>query len=264
MSWSTWGCSGATPEAAPDSAVDGASVLTDAGAVARSDVGFGCDFDADGDGEIDDRCVGGSDCNDGDALIGTSQPERCGDGRDNDCDGTPDETDCATVGGSCDSPVEITSSGTFLVQTSTATSGTGCRSPESLPGGDPASLVVAPVEQMRQRYVFLTPDRFAFDFVTVVAEVGTVIVLDGKTPEELGCTVSAIPAGGLALAAEYLALRCQLSYPEVALDGTLEPGLQGDGVHRIDADAPVGVSVYGFDRFISYAYPAGLDLDILR
>jgi hypothetical protein len=136
--------------------------------------------------------------------------------------------------------------------------------PESLPGGDPASLVVAPVEQMRQRYVFLTPDRFAFDFVTVVAEVGTVIVLDGKTPEELGCTVSAIPAGGLALAAEYLALRCQLSYPEVALDGTLEPGLQGDGVHRIDADAPVGVSVYGFDRFISYAYPAGLDLDILR
>ncbi|MFN7699974.1 MAG: putative metal-binding motif-containing protein [Deltaproteobacteria bacterium] len=129
VSWSTWGCSGATPEGAPDSAVDGASVLTDAGAVARSDVGFGCDFDADGDGEIDDRCVGGSDCNDGDALIGTSQPERCGDGRDNDCDGTPDETDCATVGGSCDSPVEITSSGTFLVQTSTATSGTGCSSP---------------------------------------------------------------------------------------------------------------------------------------
>ena len=97
-----------------------------------------------------------------------------------------------------------------------------------------------------------------------MAEVGTAIVLDGKTPEELGRTVSEIPAGGLALAAEYLALRCRRSCLEVALDGTLEPGLQVDGVHRIDADAPVGVSVYGFDRFISYAYPAGLDLDILR
>lgn len=37
-----------------------------------------------------------------------------------------------------------------------------------------------------------------------------------------------------------------------------------DGVHRLRASAPVGVSAYGYDRDVSYAYPAGLDLTALR
>ena len=37
----------------------------------------------------------------------------------------------------------------------------------------------------------------------------------------------------------------------------------GDGVHSLDASAPVGVVVYGYDDDVSYGYPAGLDLDDL-
>jgi hypothetical protein len=40
----------------------------------------------------------------------------------------------------------------------------------------------------------------------------------------------------------------------------LKPGMQNDGVHRIEADLPVGVIVSGFDSFVSYAYAGGTDL----
>jgi hypothetical protein len=40
----------------------------------------------------------------------------------------------------------------------------------------------------------------------------------------------------------------------------IDPSRQADGVHVVESDLPVGVSVYGFDQFISYAYPGGLDL----
>jgi hypothetical protein len=44
----------------------------------------------------------------------------------------------------------------------------------------------------------------------------------------------------------------------------VERGVQDDGVHRVTSSAPVGVSVYGFDSFKSYAYPGGLRLTILE
>jgi hypothetical protein len=33
-----------------------------------------------------------------------------------------------------------------------------------------------------------------------------------------------------------------------------------DGVHRVQSDYPVGVLVYGFDSFVSYAYAGGTEL----
>jgi hypothetical protein len=41
--------------------------------------------------------------------------------------------------------------------------------PFTLPGGDPALIMVPPVEQWRSDYVFLTPNKYAFDFVQIVA-----------------------------------------------------------------------------------------------
>ena len=40
----------------------------------------------------------------------------------------------------------------------------------------------------------------------------------------------------------------------------MRDGEQNDGVHTVLADAPVGVVIYGFDAFVSYAYAAGLNL----
>ena len=37
-----------------------------------------------------------------------------------------------------------------------------------------------------------------------------------------------------------------------------------DGVHRIYADAPIGIVVYGYDQYVSYGYAGGLNLTELR
>jgi hypothetical protein len=60
--------------------------------------------------------------------------------------------------------------------------------------------------------------------------------------------------------------RCQLSFPKVTsgLGSRVLSADQRDGVHTLVADREVGLIVYGFDRFVSYAYAGGLDLDVLR
>jgi hypothetical protein len=138
-----------------------------------------------------------------------------------------------------------------------------------LPGGDPSLLVIPPVEQYRANYVFLTPDKYNFDFLRIVAPPGANIVLDGQRLADVpGCSTS--PADGLTAAlrgserAPFLVHRCQLGFP--VIDPTLEgpqnvtPGRQNDGVHRVDADMKVSVLVDGFDSFVSYAYAAGTEL----
>ena len=52
--------------------------------------------------------------------------------------------------------------------------------------------------------------------------------------------------------------RCQLSFPRVTAtpNSRVLAGEQHDGVHTILADDEVGIIVYGFDRFVSYAYAA--------
>jgi len=137
--------------------------------------------------------------------------------------------------------------------------------PRDLPGGDPSIIAVPPTEQFRDNYVFLTPDKYAFDFITVVAESGTRILLDGaELPDH--CTSTELGDGGAEDGGrQYRVHRCQLSFPEVTRSPVtvVEEGRQSDGVHSISADRPVGLVVYGFDRFVSYAYAGGLDLELL-
>ena len=37
----------------------------------------------------------------------------------------------------------------------------------------------------------------------------------------------------------------------------------GDGVHLLVADEPIGVLVYGYDSYVSYGYPGGLNLNVV-
>jgi len=39
--------------------------------------------------------------------------------------------------------------------------------------------------------------------------------------------------------------------------------VQNDGVHRGEASAKVGVAVDGFDSYVSYAYAAGTELELI-
>jgi hypothetical protein len=152
--------------------------------------------------------------------------------------------------------------------------------PKQYPGGDPSIITVPPVSQFRKDYIFLTPDKYAFDFVTMVAPVGAHIELDGA-PLPSTCE-STDPAEALQSASgegtQWVVHRCQLSFPEVT-NGTssgglmggsaptpveIFPGEQNDGTHTIVSDREISIIIYGFDRFVSYAYVGGLNLTTLN
>ena len=125
-----------------------------------------------------------------------------------------------------------------------------------LPGGDPSLLFVPPVEQWRNDYILLTPDKYAFDFLVITAPAQATVYLDGLVVDGKVCETATNGA--------YTEYRCQLSFPVVDPNATspnnVLPGEQNDGVHRVQADYPLGVLVYGFDSFVSYAYAGGTEL----
>ncbi len=136
-----------------------------------------------------------------------------------------------------------------------------------LPGGDPSLVYTSPVEQWRSDYVLLTPDKYAFDFLVISAPRGAAIYLDSQKVDSTICDVTA--GDGLldkdrGKPSDFVVYRCQLSFPAIdpqkSAPSNLSPGRQNDGVHRVQADFPVGVLVYGFDSFVSYAYAGGTEL----
>jgi hypothetical protein len=112
--------------------------------------------------------------------------------------------------------------------------------------GDPTYISGVPVEQYRTDYIFLAPDAYAQDYISIASKIMTEITLDGviltdEVLAERGALVEPLGDSG------YEAIRLLIS----------------DGPHRLTASEPVGLYVYGFDRYVSYGYPAGLNLDDL-
>lgn len=143
--------------------------------------------------------------------------------------------------------------------------------PNALPGGDPSLVIVPPVEQFRNSYVFLTPDKYSFDFIRIIAAPQASVALDGRLIRDIpSCDVA--PADGLSdqdrgSPPAFVVYTCQLSFPKIDMSKSrpdnLSPGQQNDGVHRIVANEPVGVVVDGFDYFVSYGYAAGTELSFI-
>ncbi|MBL8602866.1 MAG: IgGFc-binding protein [Myxococcales bacterium] len=152
--------------------------------------------------------------------------------------------------------------------------------PTALPGGDPALLMVPPLTQWRQDYVFLTPNKYSFDFVQIVARPDQEVFLD-ETPvrDFADCRMSRSDGcienpRNMCPPAQYVTYRCQLSFPQI--DNSQNPvqisaGRQADGVHVVRAVTPEGrppegvmVLVTGFDRFVSYGYAGGTNLVPVR
>ncbi len=104
------------------------------------------------------------------------------------------------------------------------------------PIGDPAMIMIPPAKQFRNDYVFLTPNKYAHDYVNIIAPSDASVTLDGNL---LGAVSFAAIAGS----------DWKVSRLEV-----------GDGVHKIVANKPVGVVVYGYDRDVGYGYAGGLNL----
>jgi hypothetical protein len=143
------------------------------------------------------------------------------------------------------------------------------RVPRGLPGGDPSFMIVPPVEQFRASYVFLTPDKYVFDFIRIIAPPDTEMQFDGRPLDEAldcdrqpGDSLSEAERGASEPA--FWVYSCQLSFPivDTSLDAEVVvlDGTQNDGVHRLEATRPVGLLVDGFDSFVSYAYAGGTEL----
>ncbi len=106
--------------------------------------------------------------------------------------------------------------------------------------GDPAFMLAVPVEQFRPDYVFLAPDKYEYDYVNIMAPREATVTFDGAVLPETNFT--SFGTG------DYKVSRFVIP----------------DGVHTIDADAPVSVIVYGYDSYVSYGYPGGLNLSELN
>ncbi len=116
--------------------------------------------------------------------------------------------------------------------------GDGFATPTCLAVGDPTLIMTPPVKQFRPEYVFLTPNKYAFDYINIVAPTDASVTLDDIV----------VPPGNFV---------------------PVGPGNSGwkvarlavtDGVHKVVATKPVGVTVYGYDRDVSYGYAGGLNL----
>lgn len=130
-----------------------------------------------------------------------------------------------------------------------------------LPGGDPAFILLSPIEQWRESYIFLTPSLYAFDFIIIMHDESTHIELDGDPLPPTCRTAHVEGTDTMAVT------RCQLSFPEI-VEGTppenILDGEQDDGVHDLVGSDPIGIVVYGFDNFVSYGYPGGTDLELIE
>ena len=103
--------------------------------------------------------------------------------------------------------------------------------------GDPSFIMSVPVEQFRKDFVFLAPDKYAYDYVSIIAPVTASVDFDnGPIPTNWE------PVGD---GSTWVIARFPI----------------GDGVHFILADQPVAVIVYGYDQYVSYGYPGGTNLD---
>ena len=105
--------------------------------------------------------------------------------------------------------------------------------------GDPAFMVLPPVQQAREVVTLFTPAEYEESFVNVVVPTGASITVDGvDAPAQL---LEEVGAGG------YSVYRAPL-----------DPGL-----HTISSALGVTVMAYGYEEAVSYGYPAGSGLRVL-
>lgn len=103
--------------------------------------------------------------------------------------------------------------------------------------GDPAYFLVPPEEQYRREYSFLTPATYYESFVTVTTQPGVPVTVDGQAYD-----------------------LSTFDYAENLERGVVRAHIPVDpGPHKIEAQVPFGIVVYGYDNYVSYAYTGGLN-----
>ncbi len=108
--------------------------------------------------------------------------------------------------------------------------------------GDPAMTVVPPIEQYRSFYIFLTPGTYDENYASVTIKNGGEITIDG---EKVKSSDMVSIAG------------TDYSFAIVSLSTSFDQ-------HIAECSSGCGLMVYGWEMDVSYMYPGGLDLKMLR
>ncbi len=153
----------------------------------------------------------------------------------------------------------------------------GVPEPGDAETGDPAFILGVPVEQYREDYVFLCPDKYEHDFANFVVPKGSAVLLDGEPlPRDLFADIADADFAVLRLAVDDGIHRVSSVAPrqgecsrtadceeELGSDWRcIRPETAGpDDVGECEGPRPkIGVVVYGYDQYVSYGYPGGLNL----
>jgi hypothetical protein len=130
------------------------------------------------------------------------------------------------------SDIRITSTGPFAVTQFVYGRSKG----DDLTIGGPSQVTLPPSSQFRTSYAFAAPSTYDQSYAAIMGPTGAAVSLDGqKVPLDNAVGASGMSVGRAALK-------------------------QNDRVHVVQADKPVGVVVYGYSPYASYAYAGGLDL----
>lgn len=116
-----------------------------------------------------------------------------------------------------------------------------------VPGGigDPTFIVFPAAEQHRTQYVFLVPTTFQDNYAVIAMPETASVQLDDFGEFPPSCEER--PIGSLNGVA-YKQMTCLLT----------------EGVHRLEASEPVGLTVYGYYNVGSYGYPGGSDVKLIN
>ncbi len=108
--------------------------------------------------------------------------------------------------------------------------------------GDPSLTMEVTPEQFRKQYTFLAPLTYLENYADILLPTGASATLDGKP---LTGASTPIGSSGWSVVREKLGMG------------------NGQGAHRLEGTAKVGLQVLGFGLATSYCYPGGLGLALI-
>jgi hypothetical protein len=127
----------------------------------------------------------------------------------------------------------------------------GCRAANPAPepcAGDPYMVLMVPVEQYQNDYVFLVDDSYAQDFAKLVRPAGVQVTVDclGVVPEDRWTAIG------------------NSDWEWATIDMNPGEGNCTTGTNQASASEGFGIIVSGQASAASYAYPGGLALDSIN
>ena len=106
--------------------------------------------------------------------------------------------------------------------------------------GDPSFMLAVPIRQFRDSYVFFAPDIYQWNYVSIAKKKSSSALLNGIEAEQHPGAQSAEILNSV-----WKAVRVPIA----------------EGLHTLECADTCSVMVHGFDQYVSYGYPGGLNLE---